>query len=51
MPTKIYWIQSFENNARIGIMPRPRGGDWLEDEINNFKRQNITLLVALLYRY
>lgn len=48
MPTKIYWIQSFENNARIGIMPRPRGGDWLEDEITYFKRQKVTLLVSLL---
>ncbi|ACU59043.1 protein-tyrosine phosphatase family protein [Chitinophaga pinensis] len=48
MPTKIYWIQSFEKNARIGIMPRPRGGDWLEDEISHFKRQNVTLIVSLL---
>ncbi|WP_343668413.1 hypothetical protein [Chitinophaga sp.] len=48
MPTKICWIHSFENNARIGIMPRPRGGDWLEDEIIYFKRQNVNLLVSLL---
>lgn len=48
MPTKIYWIHSFENNARIGIMPRPRGGDWLEDEIIHLKRQKVTVLVSLL---
>jgi protein-tyrosine phosphatase len=50
MPTKIYWIHQFDNGARIGIMPRPRGGDWLEDEIIHFKRQYVTLLVSLLER-
>ncbi|RAI99851.1 dual specificity protein phosphatase-like protein [Chitinophaga skermanii] len=48
MPTKIYWIHSFTNDAKIGIMPRPRGGDWLEDEIVFLKRQKVTLLVSLL---
>lgn len=48
MPTNIYWIHSFENNARLGIMPRPRGGDWLEDEIIFFKRQKVNALVSLL---
>lgn len=48
MPTKIYWIHSFENGARIGIMARPRGGDWLEDEIIYCKRQKVDLLVSLL---
>lgn len=48
MPTKIYWIHTFENGAGIGIMPRPRGGDWLEDEIVYLKRQKVDLLVSLL---
>lgn len=48
MPTKIYWIHHFDNGARIGIMPRPRGGDWLEDEIIYFKNQKVNLLVSLL---
>jgi protein-tyrosine phosphatase len=48
MPTKIYWIRNFDNGAKIGIMPRPRGGDWLEDEIMYFKRQHVTVLVSLL---
>lgn len=29
-------------------MPRPRGEDWLEDEIIHFKRQEVTILVSLL---
>jgi hypothetical protein len=26
-----YWILT--ENSRIAIMPRPRGGDWLADDI------------------
>jgi protein-tyrosine phosphatase len=48
MPTKIYWIQHFDNGGSIGIMPRPRGGDWLEDEMKHFKRAHVSLLVSLL---
>ncbi|MFL5742602.1 MAG: dual specificity protein phosphatase family protein [Flavisolibacter sp.] len=29
-------------------MERPRGGEWLADEIGNLKKQNVTLLVSLL---
>jgi hypothetical protein len=32
MRTNIYWLDDSQS-GRIGIMPRPRGGDWLEDEI------------------
>jgi protein-tyrosine phosphatase len=48
MFTKIYWIQQFDNSAKLGIMARPRGDDWLEGEIENLKRQNVGLLVSLL---
>jgi protein-tyrosine phosphatase len=48
MPTNIYWIQTFDNSARIGIMARPRGGDWLEDEINYLKKNQVKVLVSLL---
>ena len=33
MQVKIYWISGLEF-GRLGITPRPRGGDWLEDEIS-----------------
>ncbi len=31
-------------------MPRPRGGDWLEDEIQSLKRSGIEAVVSLLER-
>jgi protein-tyrosine phosphatase len=48
MFTKIYWIHQFDNAAKLGIMARPRGDDWLADEIANIKKQNVGLLVSLL---
>ena len=30
------------------MMARPRGGDWLSDEIQNLKRQNVSCVVSLL---
>jgi protein-tyrosine phosphatase len=48
MFTKIYWIHQFGNATKLGIMARPRGGDWLADEIANLKKQNVGLLVSLL---
>jgi protein-tyrosine phosphatase len=50
VPTNIYWIHKFDNSARIGIMPRPRGDDWLEDEINHLKNNEVGVLVSLLER-
>ncbi len=50
MPTTIYWIHKFHNSAKIGIMARPRGDDWLEDEINNLKNNEVSVLVSLLER-
>jgi protein-tyrosine phosphatase len=50
MPTNIYWIHKFDNSARIGIMARPRGEDWLEGEINHLKNNEVGVLVSLLER-
>lgn len=43
MRAEIYWI-----NENLAIMPRPRGGDWLEDEIESFKQQGVSVVVSLL---
>lgn len=51
MYTKIYWVHDFANGAKLGIMPRPRGGDWLEEEIIKFKKQNIGTWVSLLEQH
>jgi hypothetical protein len=46
MYTKIYWVYDFANGAKLGIMPRPRGDDWLEEEIIKLKKQNIGLWLS-----
>ena len=48
MYTKLYWIHKSDNGARLAIMARPRGGEWLEDEIIQFRKQNIGVIVSLL---
>lgn len=48
MAVKIFWIETFANTARLGIMARPRGGDWLDDEIASLKKQNVNHLISLL---
>jgi len=47
MLTEIYWIRLDQPGA-LGVMPRPRGGDWLEDEVTNIRRSGVTTLVSLL---
>lgn len=49
MITKIYWINEQEiGDNLLGTMPRPRGNDWLEDEIKSLKTQEVDCLVSLL---
>ena len=44
---RIYWINEL-NNFNVGMMSRPRGNDWLEDEIAELTRYNVTTIVSLL---
>ena len=44
-------MHDFANGAKLGIMPRPRGDDWLEEEIIKFKKQNIGTWVSLLEQH
>jgi len=48
MAVRIYWIEHFSNGARLGILARPRGNEWLADEIAYLKKQGVVLLVSLL---
>lgn len=48
MPSTVYWIHRFANSAKIGIMARPRGDDWLEGEIGHLKKSEVAVLVSLL---
>jgi protein-tyrosine phosphatase len=47
MKCNVYWIPNDES-SRLGIMPRPRGADWLEDEIHSLQQQGVDVLVSLL---
>jgi protein-tyrosine phosphatase len=47
MKTDIYWVQG-PWPGRLAIMPRPRGGDWLEDEIRSWRRSGVDMVVSLL---
>ncbi|RMG61979.1 MAG: hypothetical protein D6722_18920 [Bacteroidetes bacterium] len=47
MYTSLFWIK--ENTpGRLGIMPRPRGGDQLPEEIQSLALRKVDLLVSLL---
>ena len=43
----VYWIDT-SSRLRIGIAPRPRGGDWLEGDIEQLKRDGVDSLISLL---
>ena len=43
----IYWVQH-DDHPRLAIVARPRGNDWLEDDLGNLKRGGIEVLVSLL---
>jgi len=47
MQAQVYWISEI-GKGRLGTMPRPRGGDWLEDEIRSLKASGTDAVVSLL---
>jgi len=48
MPAVDYYpIREFDGLS-LAIMPRPRAGDWLEDEIEKWKREGLATIVSLL---
>lgn len=42
-----YWLH-LSTPAKLAIVPRPRGGDWLDDEIRHLRRDGVDVLVSLL---
>lgn len=48
MFTKIYWLHKYSSESRLGIMARPRGNEWLEEEIKQLKLSGVNVLVSLL---
>lgn len=49
MKSEVHWIYDEKIGAnKIGIMARPRGNDWLDDEIKWLKIKDVAYLVSLL---
>ena len=47
MRSDLYWIDG-PWLGRLAISSRPRGGDWLEDEIRSWQRAGLDVVVSLL---
>jgi protein-tyrosine phosphatase len=47
MFTELYWIDG-PWPGRLAISARPRGGDWLEDEIRAWRMAGLDVIVSLL---
>jgi protein-tyrosine phosphatase len=47
MSAEIYWIEDVPD-GRLAIVGRPRSGDWLSDEIMDWKSAGLTDIVSLL---
>jgi protein-tyrosine phosphatase len=44
---EVFWVKG-EPAASLAIVLRPRGGDWLKDELLRMRREGIQTLVSLL---
>ncbi len=47
MKTDLYWIES-PTPGRLAVMPRPRGGDWLADEVRAWRAAGVNVVLSLL---
>jgi len=49
MKTELSWIEG-PWLGRLAILPRPRGGDWLEDDVCSWRQAGLDVVVSLLTR-
>jgi protein-tyrosine phosphatase len=47
MKTEVYWIMG-PWPGRLAIAPRPRGGDWLKDEVRAWRDTGLDVVVSFL---
>jgi protein-tyrosine phosphatase len=47
MPKEIYWLDG-PWPGRLAVGPRPRGGDWLKDDVTSWKRAKVNAVLSLL---
>jgi len=50
MQAVVYWTKE-KHPGRIAIVPRPRGGEWLEDEAAAWRAANLDAIVSLLEKH
>ncbi|HLZ69628.1 MAG TPA: tyrosine protein phosphatase [Dehalococcoidia bacterium] len=50
MKAELYWIQDV-GRGRLAMLPRPRAGDWLREEIASLRDDGVDVLVSLLTPY
>ncbi len=49
MNPDLFWIPG-RWRGKLAVATRPRGGDWLEDEVRSWRRTGLDLVVSLLER-
>ncbi len=47
MSNGVYWVRG-PWPGKLGMAARPRGGDWLQDELAKWRREGISTVVSLL---
>jgi len=47
MRKEVYWLDG-SWPGKVAVGPRPRGGDWLKDDITGWKRANVNAVLSLL---
>jgi protein-tyrosine phosphatase len=47
MPRELYWLDG-SWPGKLAVGSRPRGGDWLKDEIAGWKRADVNAVLSLL---
>lgn len=47
MKSEVFWTKE-KYPGRIALVPRPRGGDWLEDEAENWADAGLDVIVSML---
>jgi protein-tyrosine phosphatase len=47
MRTELFWVP-MALDGRLAVAPRPRGGDWLADEMAAWRKAGIDVVVSLL---
>jgi len=47
MKTDIFWIGGLAK-GRLGVAPRPRGGEWLDDELRAWQAAGVDCVISAL---